>query len=262
MKTNSFWQTCSPVIMGILVYSLTSPMARGAWGSIRANNRSAIESHPGSRPAPEISRGRVEPARPTPERPRVEPQREREVERGRQMERGREIEGERREAFEHEARERRHLDIDADRHHLYYWSGFAPGAVIGTLPLGYAPLYVGATPYYYYQGVYYQNSPSGYVVVTPPTGATVAELPPGAESIPVGNVMYYYAGGAFYVQQPQGGFMVVAPPMGITVDSLPDGASPVNINGVLYYQANGAYFLPEMQGGVTVYQSVRPQGYY
>jgi hypothetical protein len=95
------------------------------------------------------------------------------------------------------------------------------------------------------------------VVVNPPVGAIVPQLPPGAEAIQVGPTVYYYAAGAFYVQQPQG-FILVTPPLGITVGELPPGATQVIINGLVYYQAEGAYFQPVMQNGVTVYMTARP----
>jgi hypothetical protein len=157
-----------------------------------------------------------------------------------------------------EAHERHRFDITPERNHAFFWFGFRPGIVVSTLPFGAVPLYVGPQPYYYYQGVYYENSTSGYVVVTPPAGAVVSDLPPGAEAVTAGPNVYYYAGGSFYAQQPQGGFAVVAPPLGVTVSTLPSGAVPVTINGALYYEADGAYFLPVMEDGVTVYTTVQP----
>jgi hypothetical protein len=159
---------------------------------------------------------------------------------------------------EHHEIEHRHVDTDADRHHAFYWSGFCAGMAVGVLPPGYVQVSVGASGFYYYDGVYYQPTTSGnYAVVAPPVGAIVPQLPSGAEAIAAGPTTYYYAGGAFYVQQPTG-FAITPAPLGVTVTMLPLGAAPVVIKGVLYYLANYAYYLPVMQGGVTVYVTAQP----
>ena len=154
-------------------------------------------------------------------------------------------------------REHPRWDVHEESRHAFFWDRFHPGIVIGALPFGYNQIYVSGNPYYYYQGVYYENGPSGYVVVTPPLGALVPALPPGAEAVTAGPTVYYYAGGAFYVQVPQG-FQVVSPPPGVTIPELPPNAAPVIINGAQYYQADGAYFLPVMDNGVIVYTTVQP----
>ena len=154
--------------------------------------------------------------------------------------------------------ERRHLDIEAERRHAFYWAGFHPGLAVGVLPPGYVQVSVGAAGYYYYDGVYFQPTPAGsYVIVAPPVGVIVPQLPDGAEAIAVGPTTYYYAGGAFYLQQPTG-FAAVPAPLGVTVTGLPSGATPVTINGAVYYVAGPTYFLPVMQAGVTVYVTAHP----
>jgi hypothetical protein len=154
--------------------------------------------------------------------------------------------------------DRRRLDIEAERRHAFYWAGFYPGLAVGVLPFGYVQVSVGATGYYYYDGVYFQPTTAGsYAVVAPPVGAIVPQLPDGAEAIAFGPTTYYYAGGAFYVQQPAG-FAIVPAPLGVTVTGLPPGATPVTINGAIYYLAGSTYFLPVMQAGVTVYVTARP----
>jgi len=152
----------------------------------------------------------------------------------------------------------RHVDIEAERHHAFYWSGFCAGMAVAVLPPGYVQVSAGGAGYYYYDGVYYQPTTSGnYAVVAPPVGAIVPQLPSGAETFAVGPATYYYAGGAFYVQQPTR-FAVMPAPFGVNVTMLLPGAAPVVINGVLYYLANYVYYLPVMQGGVTVYVTAHP----
>jgi hypothetical protein len=161
------------------------------------------------------------------------------------------------EVAHHEA-ERRHVDIEQERHYAFYWSGFSPGMVVGVLPPGYVQASVGAAGFYYYDGVYYQPTTEGnYAVVAPPLGVIVPQLPSGAETNAVGPTTYYYAAGAFYVQQPSG-FAVTPAPLGVTVTMLPPGAAPAVVNGVLYYLADNVYYSPVMQGGVTVYVTAHP----
>ena len=155
-------------------------------------------------------------------------------------------------------RERRRMDIEPERRHGFYWSGFHPGMVIAALPFGYVQASAGMTGYYYYDGVFFQpTTESEYTVVAAPVGAVVPQLPEGAEPLVLGPTTYYYAGGAFYLQQPNG-FMIVPAPSGATVTDIPAGATPVTINGVLYLQSGSTYFQPVMQGGVTVYTTARP----
>ena len=159
---------------------------------------------------------------------------------------------------ERRVHERRHEDIEADRHHAFYWSGCYAGLAVAVLPPGYVQVSVGAAGYYYYDGVYLQPTTEGnYTVVAPPVGVIVPQLPSGVEPIAVGPTTYYYAGVAFYVQQPTG-FAVMPAPLGVTVTTLPPGAAPSVVKGVLYYLANSAYYLPVMQGGVTVYVTANP----
>ena len=154
--------------------------------------------------------------------------------------------------------ERRRLDIEAERRHAFYWAGYHPGLTVSILPVGYVQVSVGATGYYYYDGVYLQPTTTGcYAVVAPPVGVIVPQLPDGAEAITMGPTTYYYAGGAFYLQQPTG-FAVVPAPLGVTVTGLPPGATPVVINGVMYYMADPNYYMPVLQAGVTVYVTARP----
>ena len=161
-------------------------------------------------------------------------------------------------AEQERVRERSRLDIEAERRHAFYWAGFHPGLAVRSLPVGYVQVSVGATGYYYYDGVYFQPTTTGaYAVVAPPAGVVVPQVPNGADAFVVGPTTYYYAGGAFYVQRPTG-FAVVAAPLGVTVTGLPPGAAPVAVNGRVYYSAGASFFLPIMQAGVTVYLTAHP----
>ncbi|MDB6122160.1 MAG: hypothetical protein JWQ71_1153 [Pedosphaera sp.] len=150
----------------------------------------------------------------------------------------------------------RHVDVDVDRRH-HFWGGFLAGAFVGSLPLGYETIVVNGAPYNYYDGVYYQQGPSGYMEVYPPVGAAVIQPPDGSIPITVGNQTYYYAGGAFYVQQGDQ-FVIVPTPIGVVVPELPPGANQVVVNGQVAYQFNGIYYRPVFVNGVTEYQTSLP----
>jgi hypothetical protein len=88
-------------------------------------------------------------------------------------------------------------------YHSYY-RGVRPyfGFRIGVLPFGYHRIYVGAYPYYYYNGIYY--SPYGnndYRVVAPPLGAIVPELPGDAQDVIIDGQKYYVVDGTYYRQE-------------------------------------------------------------
>jgi hypothetical protein len=150
-----------------------------------------------------------------------------------------------------------HRDVEADWQRPHFWHGFVYGAHIGQLPIGCFSLIVGGSPFYYYDGVYYQQASDGYQEVYPPVGGAVPELPDGTVEIDAGDQAYFYAGGAFYVEQ-DGGYVIAPPPMGVTVPELPPGAVQVSINGMVAYQFNGVYYRPVFVDGVTQFVTFMP----
>ena len=77
-------------------------------------------------------------------------------------------------------------------YHLYgghWWlgdtivAGLVAGTIIATLPPHCRTVYVGGVSYYYDGTYYYQNSPSGYVVVQPVTTYVVPTAPPLKEEV-------------------------------------------------------------------------------
>jgi len=192
------------------------------WQSLRGNNHvthlSGMPSAPAERSYPRTvparSMSRVQPGYvPTPTGRRSEeqirraperavesnrvPERNRATESGRNWERHGEAnpvrELERARDSESIIRERRHWDLDEEHSNGFHWWRFHPGMLVEVLPFGYIPIYAGGTTYYYYDGVYYEPTLSGYVVVAPPLGAIVPVLPPGTEAIVTGDTVYYYA---------------------------------------------------------------------
>ena len=152
--------------------------------------------------------------------------------------------------------DRRRMDIDEDRKQSFFWSDYHAGMRINRLPDGYRRFEVRGHPFFYFEGVFYDDESSGYVIVAPPVDADVPDLPPGSETVEVGGVVYYYAAGAFYIQQADGSYIIVAPPMGVTVSLLPPDAVPVVNNGTVYYQSDRTYYIPVMENGVTAYLTV------
>ncbi len=149
------------------------------------------------------------------------------------------------------------MDIGEERRQSAYWSDYHAGMRIDRLPDGYRRIGVRGHPYFFFQGVFYDNGPSGYVVIAPPVDAVITDMPPDAETVVVGDTYYYYAGGAFYVQQADGTYIVVAPPLGVAVSTLPPDVSPIIINGITCYQGDGACYEPVMQNGATAYLTIQ-----
>lgn len=148
-----------------------------------------------------------------------------------------------------------HRDVNVDFHRHQFWHDFHFGSRFHDLPLGYFALMVGGAPYFYDDGIYYEQIGDGYQEVYPPIGAAVTQPPDGAIAIVAGGLTYYYAGGAFYVEQ-DGGYVVAPTPIGVTVPDLPPGAVQVSLNGGIAFQFNGTYYQPVFVDGVTQYVTI------
>lgn len=91
------------------------------------------------------------------------------------------------------------------RHYPYYSPGyrvyppsFRVGYHLNVLPFGFRSIYVGPSPYYYYNGIYYRPYGHAYEIASPPLGAQVPELPRGAEVIVIDGEKYYEYYGTYY----------------------------------------------------------------
>ena len=135
-----------------------------------------------------------------------------------------------------------------------YWHPF--GYFAGALAADAFLFSIANQQYYYDNGVYYEPSGSGYVVVPPPIGAVVSYLPAGYITVQVGDDIYYYYGGAFYISQ-GGSFRVVPAPVGAIVTEIPEGATDQVINGVDYLLFNNTYYQPISQNGQDAYEVVQ-----
>lgn len=156
---------------------------------------------------------------------------------------------------------RRSMDIDQERSQIYAWYDAHRGTRVNALPQGCRRFTIGKSDYFYIEGIFYEpGTTGGYVVVGPPQGAVVDELPPGVESLvvnsPNGFIIYYYANGVFYEQVDSGDYRVVAAPSGVTVASIPVGSTVSVVNGRPYYLFDGNFYEPVMENGVIAYMTV------
>jgi hypothetical protein len=156
------------------------------------------------------------------------------------------------------------------------------GISIGTLPIGYSPVFGPWGNYYYYNNVFYRhpaNDDSKYEVVDAPIGAQVPELPKGAEVRVIDNVKYYELDGTFYKEDLKDGqvwYTIVGKDgvlstydenyndyptdnvgTGDRVSVLPEGSKAVTINGQqLFLSPNGNYYQQVQDGSNTWYEVV------
>lgn len=93
-----------------------------------------------------------------------------------------------------------------------YSSHYMPhGRIVHDLPLGFARLFIGGLEYFYWEGLYYRFSNTGYVVVPAPVGAVVTTLPPGYQTVVVDGTLYYLINGVTYMQTVNGCQVVPLP---------------------------------------------------
>jgi len=239
---------CIASLIIFLTLVTFGPRLHAGWGSIRASNRSAAPAQTAPRPQPQVHQSQ----------PVTHPEPHQAAEPAREQTRP--VEHFQTPAKVEQARadqaDRQRMDIAPERSQSSFWSNYRPGMRIDRLPDGFHRIAVRGHPYFYFEGLFYDEGPSGYIIIAPPIDAEIAELPPAVETVLLGDTVYYYAAGAFYIQQADGSYIVVAPPMGVTVSMLPPDAVAVVFNGATYYQADGIYYLPVMQNGVVVYLTV------
>jgi len=80
------------------------------------------------------------------------------------------------------------------------------------LPKQHKSVFFKGTTYHYAQGTYYRRGSSGYIIVKPPPGLTVATLPVGFTALTIGGGYYFFHQGIYYQKIP-GGYVVVETPV-------------------------------------------------
>jgi len=169
-----------------------------------------------------------------------------------------------------------------------YYGGFVRpriGVHISILPPGYWSFNFGGYPYYYYGGAYYRPIPHtrNYEVVDAPLGASVPELPEGAQVVVINDQKYYELDGTYYkedirhnneiwytvvgkhgkldtddapVQSPSQS-QPTGPVVGDVVDKLPDNCRTVTVSGHTYYVSpDDVYYEETMQQNTLRYKVV------
>ncbi|MBN1688433.1 MAG: hypothetical protein JW893_04975 [Candidatus Omnitrophica bacterium] len=101
------------------------------------------------------------------------------------------------------------------------------------LPAGYLTLRLSDALYYYFDGTYYTNTPSGYVIVNAPVGTRIVEIPSRHKEIIYGGTTYYYYDHTYYLREPEG-YTVVTPPadavaLNTSVREAPEKTVVVNV---------------------------------
>jgi len=142
----------------------------------------------------------------------------------------------------------------------YRWGAYwhPAGFFVATMFTAAVLISISNQNYYYYEGVYYSPSGSGYVVVQAPVNAEITVLPSDYTTVIVTPTTYYYYGGVFYTLSGSS-YVVVEAPIGAVVSNLPEGAEEVEINGVKLLKYNSAFFQPVSQNGDDAYEVVKVQ---
>ncbi|WP_210396159.1 DUF6515 family protein [Motiliproteus sediminis] len=119
--------------------------------------------------------------------------------------------------------------------------------------------------YYLSQGLYFRPDRGGYMVVRPPVGQVIEQLPAGYHTIDVDGGTYYEFGGVWYAwNQAARNYRIIDDPRFVrpaperVISELPAAAEPVTIEGVDYMRYQGRHYLPSWQQGAPVYIEVRP----
>ena len=69
--------------------------------------------------------------------------------------------------------------------------------------------------YGFYDGIWYAPGSSGYVVVRPPFGIVVSDLPAFRTLVTIGGIGYLYANSVYYRERSEGGYEVVPAPVAL-----------------------------------------------
>ena len=151
------------------------------------------------------------------------------------------------------------------------------GMQMGALPNGYFSFDIGRSSYYYYNGIYYRPYGTGFMVITPPMGAIVYQLPPSAAPTQIDGEKYYESNGTYYkegidsenrfsykvvgtdgvINQDSGAGESSTTKVGYKTDEIPAHCRPVVIDGErLYATASGQYYKKIFEGDKVYYELV------
>ncbi len=89
----------------------------------------------------------------------------------------------------------------------------SPGYGVHTPPQHSHAVYWGGANYRFYDGVWYSPWRSSWVVVRPPYGIVLGDIPAWFTPITIAGIVYLYANGVYYRNRAEGGYEVVQPPV-------------------------------------------------
>lgn len=106
----------------------------------------------------------------------------------------------------------KHGDRHGDHHYYRYHDRPRYGLRLSWIPDTFFSLSVGGGRYYYYDGLYYKRFGTDYVIINPPIGAVVRDIPADYRPVIVNGVTYYVDNGIYYVYT-RNGYQVVPTPV-------------------------------------------------
>ena len=130
------------------------------------------------------------------------------------------------------------------------------GAVVDYCPSRAQIIKYGATPYYFYEGVFYRAQNRKYVVARAPLGLRVRAIPVGCRTFVSHGRPYYYYYGTYYVQRGNS-YETVSAPVGSLVDSIPDGYEKLIVDGETYYIVDGVQYKAVLYDGEIWYEVLK-----
>jgi hypothetical protein len=158
-----------------------------------------------------------------------------------------------------------YLDVVVGREHYYHYRGtfYRPGphgrlmvvqaprgAIIRALPPRCVRFRVGRVVYFRFGDVYYQQVPTGFLVVGAPVGPGVPPPPPPAQeflSVWAGPNECLFRDGQFFQRTPEG-LVWMDVPYGAVSRTVPADAVPVWVQRVRYFQCDDVYFRETPRG--------------
>ncbi len=108
-------------------------------------------------------------------------------------------------------------DRDRDRRDYPHHNSYPYGKLTVKIPNGSISFGFGTNKYYYSSGLFYRPHQREYIVVPPPSGAVVYQIPAQYNQVVIDGVVYYTYNGVYYSRVPQG-FQVIPPPS-VVVDA-------------------------------------------
>jgi hypothetical protein len=109
----------------------------------------------------------------------------------------------------HRAPAGRWFDGGHDHARHYPSTGVRLHALPGRVP----PIAWRGSNFWFSSGVWYGPAAGGYVVVRPPYGIVVGDLPAFRTAVVIGGLTYLYLNGVYYRERVEGGYEVVASPV-------------------------------------------------